>query len=146
MLSALFHIRLFLEKKAVMIKFFKICFFMVVGGIITLAFTQPCFGGAGESGVYILQQTIGAKGQALGDAFTAVEQELSSLYYNPAGVSKLDKPELLLMYLNKFSDGNLGSMVLGYPTAIGTFCASVVYFYGGKLELNFSDGTSREVT
>lgn len=46
----------------------------------------------------------GARALALGGAFTAIADDPSTTYWNPAGLSELQKPSLLLMHSERFGD------------------------------------------
>lgn len=49
----------------------------------------------GTSGFQFLEIAPSARGAAMGSAFSAIADDASALYYNPAGISCLDKCELL---------------------------------------------------
>jgi len=46
----------------------------------------------------------GARALGMGGAFTAVADDPSATFWNPAGVSGLERPELLLMHAERFGD------------------------------------------
>ncbi|HCC48672.1 MAG TPA: hypothetical protein DEQ38_11245 [Elusimicrobia bacterium] len=58
---------------------------------------------------------FGARAPGMGDAFTAVADDISSVYYNPAGLSSLERPKALAshaLFHTGLSDGsNLGLSV-----------------------------------
>ncbi len=61
---------------------------------------------------------VGARTTALGNAFTGVADDVYSVYYNPAGLATLDRPEFGTTYsrlLTGLSDGsNVSNSFLGY--------------------------------
>ncbi|MEK7745692.1 MAG: type IX secretion system membrane protein PorP/SprF, partial [Elusimicrobiota bacterium] len=64
----------------------------------------------------------GARGPGMGNAFTAVADDAHAVYYNPAGLALLSRPEFASSYtklLMGLSDGSeLGSSFLGYAQPI----------------------------
>jgi tetratricopeptide (TPR) repeat protein len=85
---------------------------------------------------------VGARVSGLGHAYTAVADDVYSVYYNPAGLATLDRPELGTTYsklLTGLSDGSQPSnSFLAYAHPIeggrkGTFGAGWNYFTVGGL-------------
>ena len=78
----------------------------------------------------------GARGPGMGNAFTAVADDVYAIYYNPAGLALLDRPELAASYtqnLAGLSDGSgLNTSFLGYVNPLdrgnGTLGAAVQSF------------------
>jgi len=68
----------------------------VTGGLLMLGLaTSTAFGQAkvGTAGLQFLKVGPGARATAMGDAFTAVSNDASALYYNPGGLIQLTQPE-----------------------------------------------------
>ena len=42
---------------------------------------------------------IGARAMAMGSAYTAVSDDLSAIYYNPAGLTQIERHEVMVGYL-----------------------------------------------
>lgn len=70
--------------------------------LITLFSVSGLFGQAkvGTAGVQFLKIGVSARGVAMGDAFTAVANDASALYYNPAGLIQLEKPEAVASHMD----------------------------------------------
>jgi tetratricopeptide (TPR) repeat protein len=68
---------------------------------------------------------FGARGPGMGDAVTGVADDISTIYYNPAGLSNLERPKVLAshsIFYTGLSDGsNLGlsAVALSVPIASG---------------------------
>ncbi len=85
---------------------------------------------------------VGARVTGLGHAYTAVADDVYSVYYNPAGLATLDRPEFGSTYsrlLTGLSDGsNIQNSFLGYAHPVdggrrGTAGAAFNYFGVGGL-------------
>ena len=65
---------------------------------------------------------FGARGPGMGDAFTAVADDVSAAYYNPAGLSNVERPKVLAshaLFHTGLSDGSsLGMSGLAFATPI----------------------------
>src|SRR5437899_2469278 len=55
-------------------------------------------GSIGTSSANFLKMGMGARSKAMGDNFTAVADDASAIYWNPAGLSQLAFPSLLMMH------------------------------------------------
>ena len=68
--------------------------------IITKAQLFPTLGGqrAGISTAQFLKIGVGGRATAMGDAFVAVADDISSLYWNPAGLVLTDKNEIMFSH------------------------------------------------
>ncbi|MFZ1291888.1 MAG: PorV/PorQ family protein [Melioribacteraceae bacterium] len=101
----------------------------------------------GSTAAPFLNVAIGARPIAMGGAFSATANDVSALYWNPAGVSRINGSEALFSYSNWFADIvynwsgaaiNLGGM--------GTLGLSVTYLDYGEMEvttLSEQDGTGQ---
>ncbi len=70
---------------------------------------------------YFERIEVGARGLALAGAYGAGARDVSAAYWNPAGLSLLDRPEGLFTYSKPFvvQDLDAGSVVAGLPVAGG---------------------------
>ena len=68
--------------------------------------------------------TVGGRPAGMGDAFTAMADDVFSLYYNPAGLAELTRPELGAYYSRLFlglSDGSdISQSFFGYAHPLGS--------------------------
>jgi len=90
------------------------------------------FGFAGSS---ILLQPIGARQISLGESFTAVADDLNTIYYNPSGLTQVNK-ELSITYIRGLSGTYYTSLSLGKnidpQKSIGV---TVFMFNAGSIEI-----------
>jgi hypothetical protein len=86
----------------------KILLIFIVGSVTI--FSQS----AGSSGLSFLKFGFGARNIAMGDAGTALSNDLTGLFYNPAKLALTDKSEVLFMHNEWIQD--VSSEVIGVKT------------------------------
>lgn len=101
----------------------------------------------GASGAQFLQIPIGAKAESMGGAIIGLTDDASSVFWNPAGVVKVNNFQAFFSYIDWFNmfDVNAASVVYNAGDA-GTFAASMVAFSTGKMEITTEtepNGTGR---
>lgn len=93
---------------------------------------------AGTSGFSFLKINISARAVGMGGAFTGLADDISSLYYNPAGIAGLDTRQMILGYHNYFFDIQSGfagiTGRLSETETYGVHLSSL--FYGNFIETN----------
>lgn len=101
----------------------------------------------GSTAAPFLNVAIGARPIAMGGAFSATANDVSALFWNPAGVSRINGSEALFSYSNWFADINYNwSGAAINLSDMGTLGLSVTYLDYGKMEvttLSEQDGTGQ---
>jgi len=115
-----------------------ILFMMLVGTVYA--------NGPGTTGANFLKIGVGARAAAMGDAFTAVADDSTSLYWNPAGLAKMEKGQLSATYNMWFAGINQGYLGMGLPLSIGGVAAGGVNYvdmgdFDGRDEAGNPTGT-----
>ncbi len=98
--------------------------------------------GKGSTAAF-LKIGVGARPIGMGNAFTAVADDVNALVWNPAGLSQLSRRELGEMHSELFADIRYDFLGYAHPTKIGTWGFGVNYLSQGKIE---SRGADRQVT
>ncbi len=102
---------------------------------LLLFFCSTAFAAAGGSyGVEFLKLKAGARPLGMGNAYTAVATDASTLFFNPAGLAQLSFPEVLTMQNKWFLD--LDHTVVGavYPIPQGVLGISYSGLSSGDIQ------------
>jgi len=104
-------------------------------GILVLSLVGTVYaGGPGTTAANFLKIGVGARAAAMGEALTAVADDSTSLYWNPAGLARLEEGELSAMYNMWFEGIGQGYVSLGFPLLGGTMGMGANYVTMGDLE------------
>ena len=104
-------------------KIFIIISLLLISSSISFAQLKENFGSTvggefekvGSSGSQFLKVGIGARANGMAGAFGAVANDLSALFYNPAGVSKLDDVSAMFSYTSWFANYNHNFAAVSVP-------------------------------
>lgn len=75
----------------------------------------------GGSSAEFLQFGAGARGMALGGGFSTIVDDVSALYYNPAGLTFMDGPEANVTVMPYFADTNYYWSGVAFPFGDGDY-------------------------
>jgi len=106
-------------------------FFICLTGLTTVTHAE----GAGVSGGGTLLLSAGARPSGMGESFTAMTDDITAYFYNPASLSSLKSGQASILYNRGLSDDNFGQFMLGAPLKNGAFGLSVGYYNAGDIEL-----------
>ncbi len=91
---------------------------------------------AGTTSGNFLEIGYGSAGIAMGDAYVSMARDLSSIYWNPAGLGHLTKNEFQMMYQPWVAGINTSFVGFGYvEPVIGTFAVGLIYTGYGEEEV-----------
>ena len=77
----------------------------------------------------------GARSLAMGSAFYAVSDDASATYWNPAGLTQMDRKEIMALHVNLFADTSYDFISYVHPTPkYGIFGANLTRLYSGGFE------------
>jgi hypothetical protein len=69
----------------------------------------------GTAGAQFLELDVSARAMGMGGAFTAVTNDVSAVYYNPAALTSLYGMEMMATYISLPADINYGFFGIGFP-------------------------------
>lgn len=98
----------------------------------------------GTTGAQFLELGVSARAMGMAEAFTAVVDDISAVYYNPAGLVLLYGREAALTYIKMPADVNFGFAAVGLPLeSVGGVIGLSFYGLnsGDMIERTYFDGT-----
>ena len=111
---------------------------------ITISFPQNPTR-VGTTAANFLEIGFGASGTAMGDAQVSMENDVSSLYWNPAGLARLTRSEVMFVTQPWFAEMNSSFAALGIIVPdLGTIGAGLILMDYGEMEvttMNMQEGT-----
>jgi len=94
------------------------------------------FSKRGTSGAQFLKIGVGARAQGMGGAFTALANDASTLYWNPAGIARIANMEMIFSYTNWFTDINHSFFGFVYNAgSLGSIGISLTSVNMGDMEI-----------
>jgi len=104
--------------------------------------------GAGTTAGVTMLSTVGSRNSAMGGAFTSISGDCYSLYSNPAGLAEISKRQLTSFFVKGQSDDYKASVIYAQRLLSDLksgYGFGVYNLNGGKMDINYVDGTSESV-
>ena len=102
----------------------------------------PHIASALESGADFLNIEMGAKPGAMGSAYTAISNDINSIYYNTAGLAFMNKREISFMHANGMMDTSYDFAAMAFPIKDFKAAFSFAKFSHGKFDTRSADRSS----
>ena len=77
---------------------------------------------------------VGARGLGMGSAYTALADDADAIYWNPAGLTSVEKREFQVSDSELAPNTREGFLAYAQTTSVGTFAAAVTYLNEGTLD------------
>jgi len=117
---------------------------IILTGTFSLVLAQEPYR-QGTTAANFLEIGYGSAGTAMGDAYVSIANDISSAYWNPAGLAYMDKREAFFNYQPWLLDINAICLAAGMPLGnIGTFAINFIQMDYGTNEvttMDMQDGT-----
>lgn len=113
----------------------KLSFLGIVLILIIASKSFAVLSKVGMSGAQFLKVGIGCRAVGMGGAYTALVNDASSLYWNPAGMALMERPELIICDVNWIAD--IRNDFVGYVVPLGlsgSFGAAITVLSMGEME------------
>lgn len=125
---------------------------MLSGFVFTtyyLLLTTYCLSkGTGTTAGTTMLSAVGVRQMALGNCGSAVGGDIYSMFYNPALLSDIPQKQLSTFFTTGLVDDYKASVVYGLPiqsSKKGGLAFGVFHLNGGEMEINYVNGTSKNV-
>ncbi len=99
-------------------------------------------GTAGTSGAAFLELGVGSRALGMGEAFTAETNDLSTIYYNPAGLGSMQYPMISVMHSELALDSRFENASFCLPVKEGYLGISNSFFWVPPFEKIDENGNS----
>jgi hypothetical protein len=103
-----------------------------VMALLTLSSTVHA-SGAGTTGANVLNFAVGARAVGMGEAFTAMADDVSSLYWNPAGIALLNQSQASFMHNQSIEGLSFSHAATALSLENGGIGASISYLSFGDI-------------
>ncbi len=108
---------------------------MMVVCVAAIQMSSAAFAaGAGTTGADVLKIGVGARAMAMGEAYAAQADDVSSLYWNPGGLALMQERQASFMYNQMYQGLNYSNVGLGIPLDNGAVGGSVSYLGYGDID------------
>ena len=87
-----------------------------------------------QTGMKFLSVSVDPRGVAMGNAMTAIEHRSTAIFYNPAGMARIEGGDVFLGQTQFIADINYNAASAAYNTPIGVFAISGVFVNYGDIE------------
>jgi hypothetical protein len=95
----------------------------------------------GTTGAEVLKIGVGARAIAMGEAYAAQADDVSSLYWNPGGLALMEERQASFMYDQMYQGLNYSNAAIGIPLENGAVGGSLSYLGYGNIDGYDSAGT-----
>lgn len=119
-------------------------FLLILGGSFASVQAQN---NLGTTAVPFLEIPAGARGVAMGEANVSAVNDISALYWNPAGMTKFTKNEVAFQHTDYFIDTRLNYAAGGFKLGYSYIGVHFYQFDGGRMpvtDILFPDGIGED--
>lgn len=125
---------------------------LLIALILASALVQPIFAQqvtkTGTTAAKFLSIGIGPRANSMGGAFSAVSNDASAMYWNPAGIANINETQALVTYTKMFADINVNYIGLVLPLgSLGNLGLSVTSLNVGDMNVTtelYPEGTGEK--
>jgi hypothetical protein len=100
----------------------------LISAVFVLGLAGECLAGKGTAGFSFLKIGVGARPAAMADTFVGLADDINALYWNPAGIARLENIFQGTFMTNKWLEGSYNYFAGVYPMEMFTIGASMVTF------------------
>lgn len=112
-----------------------ILIFALLIALLPMALTAKPFGKVGTVGMQFLKLGVDARAIGMGEAYTAVTDDISSVYWNPAGLAPAFQNQVFFSHTNWPADIMQEYVAGTYTNGVSTFAAYGTVLHMDKLKV-----------
>ncbi|MCL1826625.1 MAG: PorV/PorQ family protein [Candidatus Cloacimonetes bacterium] len=112
----------------------KIILSLTVFILLNISLFGKVFPKTGTASLQFLKLGIDARAIGMGEAYTAVTDDISSVYWNPAGLALNDKKQIFLSHTNWVADTYHEFLAVSTVNDYGYFAIFTSFFYTDEME------------
>jgi hypothetical protein len=101
-------------------------------------------GELGSTTAGFLKIGVGARAVGMGGAFTSIADNPSAVYWNSAGLRRMDSPEAQFSHQSWYQDVNIENLQIVFPGRKVSFGAGITYLNYGQIQSYDEDGNPGE--
>ena len=113
------------------LKYKLICFLLLIQSVLISQTVSK----TGTTAAQFLKIGIGSRAIAMGGAFSAVSDDATALYWNPAGLSRATRNEILLDHQDWILDVDLDFVGALFKTPFGNLGAAISALHMGEMDV-----------
>jgi len=113
----------------------KISIIAVIMATIPSLIFGDIFPKVGTAGLQFLKLGVDARAIGMGEAYTAVADDISSVYWNPAGLALTRNNQILLSHTNWFADINHEYVAMSRRTHFGAVAMSISFLHMDQMDI-----------
>src|ERR1017187_7572860 len=114
----------------------------IVVGMLLQGQTSLWASGPGTTAADVLKIGVGARAIGMGEAYTAQADDVSSLYWNPAGLALMQERQASFMYDKGYQGMSFQNANVGIPLENGAIGGNLSYLSYGTISGYNQDGAS----
>ncbi len=107
------------------------------------------FSKAGSAGLQFLKIGAGGRATALGGAVTSTASDANAIFWNPAGIASVRRPECMMTYNDWLVDSRYTALAVAYPFGSTVIALSAIDFGISEFEettVLMADGSGNMIT
>jgi len=113
---------------------------IVCGGFGDISLAE----GFGSSTMNFLKIGVGARALGMGSAFTSIADNPSAVYWNAAGLRRLESPQAEFSHQSWYQDVNIENLYVAFPGNKISFGAGITYLSFGEIQSYDESGIQGE--
>ena len=117
----------------------KIIIAIVILTVLTLPLLAEVFAKTGTASLQFLKLGIDARAIGMGEAYTAISNDISSVYWNPGGLALTDQKQVFISHTNWVAETYHEFLAVSFNNNYGYFGVFTSFFHTSPMEETSED-------